>query len=139
MWIGLDQGKNDYILKKIQILFWIQKKFHIFLNAHSRGLRSVIAFWLPMFTDDFFMPLWLSYVSNFLPNMLHQVCFPELCGESVEFLGKTTDGQIALSNYRLFVRFKDSFVNVPLGLIESVEYRDIFFIYVCCKDAHSFR
>ena len=68
-----------------------------------------------------------------------QIPYPELPGEFVEFLGRTTDGVIALSNYRLFVRFKDSFVNQPLGLIDSVEYRDIFYIYVCCKDAHSFR
>ena len=70
---------------------------------------------------------------------IRQVPYPELPGEFVEYLGRTTDGVIALSNYRLFVRFKESFVNQPLGLIESVEYRDIFYIYVCCKDAHSFR
>ena len=72
-------------------------------------------------------------------SVAFQVPFPELNGEYVEYLDKTTDGVIALSNYRLFVRFKESFVNRPLGLIESVEYRDIFYIHVCCKDAHSFK
>ncbi|XP_066291568.1 myotubularin-related protein 3-like isoform X1 [Branchiostoma lanceolatum] len=68
-----------------------------------------------------------------------QVPFPELSGESVEYLGRTSDGIIAISNFRLLLRFKDSFVNVPLMLIESVEIRDLFQLYVCCKDVRSFR
>jgi len=43
-----------------------------------------------------------------------QVPFPELCGESVEYLEKTSDAILALSNFRLFIRFNDSFVNVSL-------------------------
>ncbi|KAL9980228.1 hypothetical protein ACROYT_G008784 [Oculina patagonica] len=68
-----------------------------------------------------------------------QVPFPELCGESVEYLEKTSDAILALSNFRLFIRFKDSFVNIPLRLIESVEMRDIFLMDINCKDARSFR
>lgn len=63
------------------------------------------------------------------------VPFPLLCGEAVEFLGRIDDGVIALSNFRFLIRFKDSFINVPLGLVESVECRDIFYLYVYCKDA----
>ena len=40
--------------------------------------------------------------------------FPELCGESVEYLERTSDAILALSNFRLFIRFDDSFVNVSL-------------------------
>ena len=67
------------------------------------------------------------------------VQFPLLCGESVEFLGRTSEGTIALSNFRLFVRFTNSFVNIPLGLIDTIECRDIFFLLVYCKDARSIR
>ena len=38
--------------------------------------------------------------------------FPELSGESVEYLERTSDAILAISNFRLFIRFKDSFVNV---------------------------
>lgn len=30
-------------------------------------------------------------------------------------------------------------INVPLGLIESIECKDIFYINLYCKDARSFR
>lgn len=64
-----------------------------------------------------------------------QVPFPLLSGESVEYLGRTADGVIALSNFRVLIKFKDSFVNVPIGLIDFVESRDIFHIAIYCKDA----
>ncbi|XP_069134648.1 LOW QUALITY PROTEIN: phosphatidylinositol-3,5-bisphosphate 3-phosphatase MTMR3-like, partial [Argopecten irradians] len=63
------------------------------------------------------------------------VPFPLLCGEAVEFLGHIDEGVIALSNFRLLIRFNESFINIPLGLVESVECRDIFYLYVYCKDA----
>lgn len=69
-----------------------------------------------------------------------RVPFQELHGESVEHLGRTgSDGIIALSNYRLFVLHKDSFINIPIGIVESVEYRDIFYMHVFCKDARTLR
>ncbi|KAL5016282.1 hypothetical protein ScPMuIL_005871 [Solemya velum] len=68
-----------------------------------------------------------------------QVPFPLLSGESVEYLGYTSDGVVALSNFRLLIRFKDSFINIPLGLVESVETRDIFYLNVYCKDATAIR
>ncbi|XP_062570524.1 myotubularin-related protein 4-like [Saccostrea cucullata] len=64
-----------------------------------------------------------------------QVPTPLLPGEAAEFLGKTTDGVIVLSNYRLLITFKASFVNVPIGMIDSVERTDIFFLNIYCKDA----
>jgi len=69
-----------------------------------------------------------------------RVPFHELHGESVEHLGRTgSDGIIALSNYRLYVIHKDSFINIPVGIVESVEYRDIFYMNVFCKDARTLR
>jgi len=69
-----------------------------------------------------------------------RIPFQELHGESVEHLGRTgSDGIIALSNYRLFVLHKDSFINIPVGIVESVEYRDIFYMHVFCKDARTLR
>lgn len=65
--------------------------------------------------------------------------FIPLHGESVEYLGRTSDGTIALSNYRVFVMLKESYINIPVGVIETVEYRDIFFMHVFCKDARTFR
>ena len=45
--------------------------------------------------------------------------FPELNGESVEYLERPSDAILALSNFRLFIRFKDSFVNVScFGCLE---------------------
>ncbi|KAJ3589277.1 hypothetical protein NHX12_010122, partial [Muraenolepis orangiensis] len=64
-----------------------------------------------------------------------QVPFPALQGEGVEYLGRADEAIIAISNYRLHIKFKDSIVNVPLGLIESVECRDMFQLHIICKDS----
>ncbi|XP_073807876.1 phosphatidylinositol-3,5-bisphosphate 3-phosphatase MTMR4 isoform X3 [Danio rerio] len=74
-----------------------------------------------------------------------QVPFPVLQGEWVEFLGRADDAVIAISNYRLHIKFKDSIINmfpgvdsemsVPLRLIESVESRDMFQLHIICKDS----
>nr|AAH72205.1 MGC81181 protein [synthetic construct] len=55
-----------------------------------------------------------------------QVPFPVLPGEGVEYLGSANDAVIAISNYRLHIKFKDSVINVPLRMIETVESRDMF-------------
>ncbi|KAM6422803.1 phosphatidylinositol-3,5-bisphosphate 3-phosphatase MTMR3 isoform 5-T7 [Liasis olivaceus] len=68
-----------------------------------------------------------------------QVPFLELHGESTEFVGRAEDAVIALSNYRLHIKFKESMVNVPLQLIESVECRDIFQLHLTCKDCKIIR
>lgn len=41
-----------------------------------------------------------------------QVPFIELHGESTEYVGRAEDAIIALSNYRLHIKFKESVVNV---------------------------
>uniref|UniRef100_A0A8C0X9C7 phosphatidylinositol-3,5-bisphosphate 3-phosphatase n=1 Tax=Castor canadensis TaxID=51338 RepID=A0A8C0X9C7_CASCN len=68
-----------------------------------------------------------------------QVPFFELHGESTEYVGRAEDAVIALSNYRLHIKFKESLVNVPLQLIESVECRDIFQLHLTCKDCKVIR
>ncbi|XP_074150369.1 phosphatidylinositol-3,5-bisphosphate 3-phosphatase MTMR3 isoform X2 [Sminthopsis crassicaudata] len=67
------------------------------------------------------------------------VPFLELHGESTEFVGRAKDAVIALSNYRLHIKFTESLVNVPLQLIESVECRDIFQLHLTCKDCKVIR
>ncbi|XP_060718543.1 myotubularin-related protein 4 isoform X1 [Tachysurus vachellii] len=74
-----------------------------------------------------------------------QVPFLTLQGEGVEFLGHADDAIIAISNYRLHIKFKDSIINmcpgvdteisVPLRLIEGVESRDMFQLHIICKDS----
>ncbi|XP_070619205.1 phosphatidylinositol-3,5-bisphosphate 3-phosphatase MTMR3 isoform X2 [Erythrolamprus reginae] len=68
-----------------------------------------------------------------------QVPFLELHGESTEYVGRADDAVIALSNYRLHIKFKESVVNVPLLLVESVECRDIFQLHLTCKDCKVIR
>uniref|UniRef100_A0A4W5R4N2 phosphatidylinositol-3,5-bisphosphate 3-phosphatase n=1 Tax=Hucho hucho TaxID=62062 RepID=A0A4W5R4N2_9TELE len=63
-----------------------------------------------------------------------QVPFPELHGEFTEYVGRAEDAVIAMSRYRLHIKFKESIVNVPLQLIETVECRDMFQLHVTCKD-----
>uniref|UniRef100_UPI003AAAD890 phosphatidylinositol-3,5-bisphosphate 3-phosphatase MTMR4 n=1 Tax=Centroberyx gerrardi TaxID=166262 RepID=UPI003AAAD890 len=64
-----------------------------------------------------------------------QVPFPALQGEGVEYLGHADEAIIAISNYRLHIKFKDSVINVPLRLIETVESRDMFQLHIICKDS----
>ncbi|XP_016523720.1 myotubularin-related protein 4 isoform X1 [Poecilia formosa] len=74
-----------------------------------------------------------------------QVPFPVLQGEGVEYLGRADEAIIAISNYRLHIKFKDSVINtypgvdneisVPLRLVESVESRDMFQLHIICKDS----
>ncbi|XP_053324529.1 myotubularin-related protein 3 [Spea bombifrons] len=68
-----------------------------------------------------------------------QVPFQELHGESTEYVGRAEDAVISLSNYRLNIKFKESFINVPLQLIESVECRDPFQVHLTCKDCKVIR
>ncbi|XP_076020828.1 phosphatidylinositol-3,5-bisphosphate 3-phosphatase MTMR3 isoform X2 [Genypterus blacodes] len=63
-----------------------------------------------------------------------QVPFPQLHGEFTEYVGRAEDAIIAMSNYRLHIKFKESVVNVPLQLMECVECRDMFQLHVTCKD-----
>ncbi|XP_046642401.1 myotubularin-related protein 3-like isoform X3 [Daphnia pulicaria] len=82
--------------------------------------------------------------------------FPLLPGEDIIYEGRAVEGTLYISNYRLYLSKKvptEAFaippalspqssvrdVNVPLGLIESIECKDIFYINLYCKDARSFR
>lgn len=69
--------------------------------------------------------------------------FHPLCGEAVEYIGRITEGILALSNYRIYYQRtgkdgKGDF-NIPLGLIEIAEIKDLFNIYINCKDARTYR
>uniref|UniRef100_A0A8C0IPD2 Myotubularin related protein 4 n=1 Tax=Chelonoidis abingdonii TaxID=106734 RepID=A0A8C0IPD2_CHEAB len=64
-----------------------------------------------------------------------QVPFSVLQGEGVEYLGHANDAVIAVSNYRLHIKLKDSVINVPLRMMESVESRDMFQLHIICKDS----
>lgn len=52
-------------------------------------------------------------------------------------MGRTDDGVLALSNYRIFLlkNSNNSETSVPLGLIESTQSRDLFHLILNCKDA----
>nr|CAD7201001.1 unnamed protein product [Timema douglasi] len=67
------------------------------------------------------------------------VPFTPVYGEAVEYLGRDVDVVIALSNYRFYLQLKDTYYNIPLGLIDFLEVKDIFFLHIFCKDARSFR
>lgn len=64
-----------------------------------------------------------------------------MAGESIKYLGRTDDGILALSNYRIFLSKQSTGYEtyVPLGLIESVQVRDLFQLIVNCKDASTVR
>nr|XP_022920445.1 myotubularin-related protein 3 [Onthophagus taurus]XP_022920446.1 myotubularin-related protein 3 [Onthophagus taurus]XP_022920447.1 myotubularin-related protein 3 [Onthophagus taurus] len=65
--------------------------------------------------------------------------FVLLAGESVTRTGTSVDGLLVLTSYRLYVQLCDTQHHIPLGLIESVEQRELFHLHISCKDARSFR
>lgn len=69
---------------------------------------------------------------------------PTLSGEYEQFVGlsgKSNNDLLILTNFRLFFVSHDgtSFLNVPLRLIESIEVKEIIFIYVYLKIAKTIR
>ncbi|XP_055307101.1 myotubularin-related protein 4 isoform X5 [Sitodiplosis mosellana] len=73
-----------------------------------------------------------------------KVPFTELAGEYVRYIGRTDDGVLALSNYRICLKSPqtsapDTEISIPLGVIEYVSVRDLFQLVVSCKDASTFR
>lgn len=69
--------------------------------------------------------------------------FNPLCGEFIEYIGRITEGVLALSNYRIYFQKtgkdgKGDF-NIPLGLIEAAELKDMFYVYLTCKDCRTYR
>ncbi|XP_076300036.1 phosphatidylinositol-3,5-bisphosphate 3-phosphatase MTMR4 isoform X2 [Lasioglossum baleicum] len=85
------------------------------------------------------------HASELFPKYTHMECedesltipFTPLSGESIVALGRTTDGVLALSNYRLYLQLNQACYSIPLGLIEQLEVREIFFLHIGCKDARS--
>ncbi|XP_075219113.1 phosphatidylinositol-3,5-bisphosphate 3-phosphatase MTMR4 isoform X3 [Lycorma delicatula] len=67
--------------------------------------------------------------------------FVPLCGEAIEYLGQASEGVLALSNYRLYLQLndKDIYYNIPLGLVDHVEVRDLVYLHITCKDARTCR
>lgn len=65
--------------------------------------------------------------------------FNTIVGEKVGHVCQTTEGSLTLTNYRLFIQTRDNNYNVPLGLIDQVECREIFFLHINCKDARYIR
>ena len=69
---------------------------------------------------------------------------PTLNGEYIQFIGpsgKLNDETFAITNFRIFLLMhkNTSFINVPLMLIESIEIRENFYIYVYLKNAKTIR
>ena len=58
-------------------------------------------------------------------------------GESVKYLGRTDNGILALSNYRIFLSntFKHFEASIPLRLIDTVLIKEMFTLIINCKDA----
>ncbi|XP_069986655.1 phosphatidylinositol-3,5-bisphosphate 3-phosphatase MTMR3 isoform X3 [Penaeus vannamei] len=65
--------------------------------------------------------------------------FVPLAGEYAQFVGRTADGLMALSNYRVFLQQRDATYHIPLGVIETIECREIFFLFLLCKDTKSYK
>lgn len=76
-----------------------------------------------------------------LPSMEAAVTLPFklLSGEAVFEQGSSVEGLIVLTNYRLYLQSGDNHHHVPLGLVEAVEHRELFYLHVGCKDARTYR
>ncbi|GFY37468.1 myotubularin-related protein 3 [Trichonephila inaurata madagascariensis] len=66
------------------------------------------------------------------------VPFSLLSGENPLFMGHSIDGAIVITNYR-FYQSEGPFINIPLGLIDYIECKEILFIWIYCKDARTYR
>ncbi|XP_066915295.1 myotubularin-related protein 4-like isoform X2 [Clytia hemisphaerica] len=65
--------------------------------------------------------------------------FDLLVGELVEYKTTGKDGNVFLTNFRLFVSGNQFFFNLPIRLIEYVEMRDPYGLHVHCKDGKVLR
>lgn len=65
--------------------------------------------------------------------------FVLLDGEAVTHHGNSTSGLMVLTNYRLFLQLCESQHHIPLGLIETVEHKDLIYLQIGCKDARTYR
>lgn len=66
-----------------------------------------------------------------------------MAGEFVSYIGRTDDGILALSNYRICLKTHtttpETEISIPLGVIEYVSVRDLFQLIISCKDASTFK
>ncbi|XP_044763378.1 myotubularin-related protein 3 isoform X2 [Coccinella septempunctata] len=65
--------------------------------------------------------------------------FNLLEGEAVEHHGTSRDGLILITNYRLYLQITRNHHHVPLGLIETVEQKELFYLYIGCKDCRTYK
>ncbi|KAJ8985222.1 hypothetical protein NQ317_018251 [Molorchus minor] len=65
--------------------------------------------------------------------------FNLLTGETIIHSGNSVDGAILITNYRLYLQSGKVHYHIPLGLIEFVEPRELFYVHVGCKDARTYR
>ncbi|KAM3959472.1 LOW QUALITY PROTEIN: phosphatidylinositol-3,5-bisphosphate 3-phosphatase MTMR4 [Aphomia sociella] len=72
-----------------------------------------------------------------------EVGFTPICGESVNWVGRTADGgSVSMSNYRLHVqprRRNGPGSSVPLRLIDAAEIRDLIHVVILCKNGRQFK
>lgn len=63
--------------------------------------------------------------------------FSSVPGESVKYIGKCENGELAISNYRLFLSntSKSFETSIPLRVIETVAIKEIFQLVISCKDS----
>ncbi|CAH1126868.1 unnamed protein product [Ceutorhynchus assimilis] len=65
--------------------------------------------------------------------------FGLLAGETVLHSGISVDGQIVVTNYRIYLQNGENQYHIPLGLIETIEIRELFYLQLFCKDARTYR
>lgn len=66
--------------------------------------------------------------------------FRQLLGELISYTGQTSNGGIVLTNYRIFLYYNKNnttSINLPLGVIDSVESRDLLYLQIHTKHAYS--
>lgn len=62
-----------------------------------------------------------------------------LTGETVLHIGSSEDGLILISNYRLYLQSRKAQFHIPIGLIETVEQKELFYLHINCKDARTYK
>lgn len=107
------QHQRDNIVIVCALAFWLLA--HL-AQSTSAQVQPDISTEFCMDTDDKQMMVWFSnlFFLNycFVCFVSLQVPFPVLQGEGVEYLGRADEAIIAISNYRLHIKFKDSVINV---------------------------
>ncbi|XP_066262089.1 myotubularin-related protein 4 isoform X2 [Euwallacea similis] len=65
--------------------------------------------------------------------------FALLVGETVQHLGSSVGGLVCVTNYRLYIQNGENQYHIPLGVVEFVEIRELFYLQLFCKDARTYR